>query len=585
MTYQEVQDRLSKIQASLQTINSNPSAELSVPTQQAIQQLQEEENILKERLLILAEEEGSVETNDQDTAEKLAKKGVNVKLNIKEKLKENNGVNFSVEETKSIAKVTGKATAKALNSLGDEVASMKATDIEENSFEIFVEYKNDSTDQFSFYIVDDTLHLVDFSFDKELVDVGVKPSGEALINVDLLANELTKHWKNMNEMKPGTPEAQERERFDRLSKKDQQTVLKIQAMMKAEKSKSNEGDGMSSNIKLSKGDPTTMAYTDVVKNEEEDKQGDLDIGHKDDEPDMLKQHAYDIAQYAAKLYKQLDKYDRYDGEVDFPNWWQSKVILARDYISKAQHYLEFEEKQPAIDALALEEGVNEGTELYNRNGINIKRFSGGKRGLMVQITYGGDYIQIPADEFPILAIAMQSVKNDLKDMSRQVPRSKNMNELSANKIKREYDELVGKMKQLAQHYKTAEGEKKEKIVAALKQHTARKKELEVALDKAIAGTGAGQELDTLVNELSEALNPEVSKKLDQFIKGMAKRYGYSEQDAVFAIMAALKQRDFDGLKEVIDEGATCCGRCGRVHVKGSGCKRPYLKGKSHCRNK
>ena len=35
----------------------------------------------------------------------------------------------------------------------------------------------------------------------------------------------------------------------------------------------------------------------------------------------------------------------------------------------------------------------------------------------------------------------------------------------------------------------------------------------------------------------------------------------------------------------IDEGATCCGRCGRVHVKGSGCKRPYLKGKSHCRNK
>ena len=35
----------------------------------------------------------------------------------------------------------------------------------------------------------------------------------------------------------------------------------------------------------------------------------------------------------------------------------------------------------------------------------------------------------------------------------------------------------------------------------------------------------------------------------------------------------------------LNEGATCCGRCGRVHVKGSGCKRPYLKGKSHCRNK
>jgi hypothetical protein len=42
-------------------------------------------------------------------------------------------------------------------------------------------------------------------------------------------------------------------------------------------------------------------------------------------------------------------------EVDFPNWWQAEVIKARDYISKAQHYLEFEEKQPALDAMALEE--------------------------------------------------------------------------------------------------------------------------------------------------------------------------------------------------------------------------------------
>ena len=35
----------------------------------------------------------------------------------------------------------------------------------------------------------------------------------------------------------------------------------------------------------------------------------------------------------------------------------------------------------------------------------------------------------------------------------------------------------------------------------------------------------------------------------------------------------------------IDEAATCCGRCGRTHVKGSGCKKPYLKGEDHCRNK
>ena len=46
-------------------------------------------------------------------------------------------------------------------------------------------------------------------------------------------------------------------------------------------------------------------------------------------------------------------------------------------------------------------------------------------------------------------------------------------------------------------------------------------------------------------DLNEALNPEISQKVNNFIKAMAKRYDYSEQDAVFAIMAALKQRSMD----------------------------------------
>ena len=45
--------------------------------------------------------------------------------------------------------------------------------------------------------------------------------------------------------------------------------------------------------------------------------------------------------------------------------------------------------------------------------------------------------------------------------------------------------------------------------------------------------------------LDESLNPEVSRKVNSFIKAMAERYNYSEQDAVFAIMAALKQRNMD----------------------------------------
>tara|TARA_R110000803_G_scaffold141787_1_gene208184 strand:- start:5023 stop:5592 length:570 start_codon:yes stop_codon:yes gene_type:complete len=50
--------------------------------------------------------------------------------------------------------------------------------------------------------------------------------------------------------------------------------------------------------------------------------------------------------------------------------------------------------------------------------------------------------------------------------------------------------------------------------------------------------------------VNESLNPEVVKALDRFIKAMAKRYGYAEQDAVYAIMAALEQRKSDKKYEI-----------------------------------
>lgn len=84
---------------------------------------------------------------------------------------------------------------------------------------------------------------------------------------------------------------------------------------------------------------------------------DLDVGHQDNEPQMLKSDLYRIAKYAGELYKMLDKYDQ-GGEVDFPHWWQGKVIKARDLMVSAKHYLDGEEKVDQIDAiLDLEEEV------------------------------------------------------------------------------------------------------------------------------------------------------------------------------------------------------------------------------------
>ena len=850
MTYEEIKTRLTQCETKLQGLKQTKPTSGNVANYNlAVQKLE----VLKESLSKkLSEAEKTAFVNGQATEYEDEKELNKLKDNpdvksIKtasgKKIKEQQGVTFSVEETSAIAKKTGKAVAMGLKALGDEVAHMKAKKIEENSFEIYVEYKNGSDDQFSFYISDDTLHLVDFSFDKELVDVGVKPSGEAIVNVDVLSNELQKHWKSMKEGMSDQEfaDAQENDRLNKHPEKD--TIIKIKALLAKEKAsklkeitKEGEGDdhhyikvsrrdykkAMSilnnaaepsfvkmdvvdddgagnviiyfmfnefaddfdveereafmydavmdlqaqgidipdhsaeldeasdyarrrqreSDYFVSKKDKPAKAYKEPSNdyfarrkkesdyNEDVDAQqdgGDLDVGHQDDEPDMLMKDIYDIATYAAKLHKMLKKYNDFDGEVDFPHWWQKKVTLARDYISAAQHYLEAEEKQPALDQLALEsqshpvmvqqriahakkakekekktvkedwggsdqramnqqihkalgeptkmpspfddkleyavqdavdfhwddwpeyqqdreglytqakraylramfrdtfdkmvrmfepadeatkgeedkfhknldklvhktfghssdekkkeikedrfvdsamedleqvirnlahtayisedeaiemairkleamldgrddldENINEGTELYNRNGIQIKRFSGGQRGVMVQITIGDKYIVVPAEEYPFLVRAMQSVQEDLKDMSRQYPRSKNMQE-GFGKTKKAYDLVVNKMKELAKVYKSGDTS----VIAQLKDLTAKKKELEKMLEKQAGGIGAGQELDPNASET-----------------------------------------------KINEEKATCCGKCGRVHVKGTKCKTPYLKGKDHCR--
>lgn len=83
----------------------------------------------------------------------------------------------------------------------------------------------------------------------------------------------------------------------------------------------------------------------VSKNIEED----LDLGHEDDEPGMLKGDVYRIAKNAAELYIALQAFEG-QGEVDFPHWWQAKIIRAADDLQCAKEYLEFETKEPAIDA-------------------------------------------------------------------------------------------------------------------------------------------------------------------------------------------------------------------------------------------
>jgi hypothetical protein len=102
-----------------------------------------------------------------------------------------------------------------------------------------------------------------------------------------------------------------------------------------------------------------ITYADVLKARGVELEEDLDLGHQDDEPHMIKAELAQIGKYAMELYKMVDQFEG-PQEVDFPGWWQSKITTAKNMISSAKHYLEFELQEPQIDAMvgvASEEGA------------------------------------------------------------------------------------------------------------------------------------------------------------------------------------------------------------------------------------
>ena len=805
MTYQEIKERLDKCETILSQLkdSDNPTA-----SKQKVAAVKKKVEVLRESLLkkalssklqILSEAEmGTVTTDDSREAEKLSKKGVPVQLTT-----EQEGIEFSAQETRIIATEVGKGLIAALREVGDEIESVKGRNIEPNSFEIFVKYKDGFEDEFSFFITDNELHLTDFTVDKVVGEIGVKPSGEPIVHKDVIQNNLVKHFQSLNEMidydealtlrgmkaeiedeiaqlykdmeQEAEPEGGEvanrygnelmklEDRLEKINKQlrdydmneevneelnDRQKYLLLFDMYKSEKDEDRkkrikkallqQADKYGIKLQLKEA-PEGMYYINVAvrdarkainilddkyykeviysgsdtyyfnsedtaydvledfgandievldtnldlfaENQEKDDYGrtgmeprtfvdpedltvsarvekllnteDVDVGHQDDEPDMLKQYAYDIATYAAKLYKQLDKYDKMDAEVDFPNWWQAKVILAREYISKAQHYLEFEEKQPAIDQLALQE--------------NVDKVAGG---IPYKVEGNKAIISEPLDDSTKERIIARAKKHGYHAAPNQAGgititlKKGTHEEVSAkevDKFHKELDKLVHKtfghssdekkeIKEIGMFfdprgYNKNAAEEDRIAISTIKKLI----EKGVSRDKAIQSVSdmfdirydyLDNKLDTLKeNETPEfkaqtALvdHPNYDKLVDiltangfevqgkpytdqtgrRYVDGLwnVVKWHYVDKSGDKAgqpasykdINSALKQAGITGIvakpsptfkfrltldnsaDTLKEEKATCCGKCGRVHVKGTKCKRPFLTGKDHCRN-
>ena len=91
---------------------------------------------------------------------------------------------------------------------------------------------------------------------------------------------------------------------------------------------------------------------------------DVDVGHQDDEPHMLKSELIRAGKMIQMLYQKIDNYDRMGGEVDFPQWWQKKIINANAMLDSAFDYIDGEEKVAQIDAIM-------GTMMEEKAPLNI----------------------------------------------------------------------------------------------------------------------------------------------------------------------------------------------------------------------
>jgi len=69
---------------------------------------------------------------------------------------------------------------------------------------------------------------------------------------------------------------------------------------------------------------------------------DTDLGHQDNEPGMLRADLSTIERYADELGDMMKEFDEMEDDIDFPHWWQAKIIKAKDYIVTATDYLKSE---------------------------------------------------------------------------------------------------------------------------------------------------------------------------------------------------------------------------------------------------
>jgi hypothetical protein len=270
---------------------------------------------------------------------------------------------YTPQESEAVGLELLKTLEKAIRGTKGELASEPEVTGHENGFTIHTEYGRDKgSDDFKFKLNpdDSKIYLKSGREEKEVAPFEVTEANQAKISalVDLekvLRDLLTKYtseptdqdYDAQAEMEPPHDESQinkfiaERKLALRESLGKNATVGDYIEDFVASDAPQFKGK--------SKAKRTQMAKAAALKAKPKTMKEDLDIGHEDNEPNMLKGDLYELMRNAVDLYKAMQALEG-QGEVDFPQWWQGKIIRASDDIECAKEYLEFEMEEPAIDA-------------------------------------------------------------------------------------------------------------------------------------------------------------------------------------------------------------------------------------------
>ena len=244
MTYKEIQDRLSKCEDTLQSLKNGSFKNLSnKDTKVKIQKLNTLQESLKKQLkeldnAIITTKRGETKivTGVNDKAVAQLKRDPNIDSIEKTDGTEIKEAGFDQNETAQIAAVVGKAVVLALNEMGENISTARVKNIKPDNFEVRIVFKNDNEEVYQFFInEDDRLMLTNASYDRELADVGVNPSGAA-VNVDVVKDAFKKELKDIMSETMSDDEfqdAKEKERLEKHPEKD--TIKKIQALIDKER--------------------------------------------------------------------------------------------------------------------------------------------------------------------------------------------------------------------------------------------------------------------------------------------------------------------------------------------------------------